>query len=75
MKSSKRARQHPDDVLSFCQTLKRDQYGTSGGWTKSVRTLSKIPDKKSSELVAFLQREPTSLNFIKTKFWFYDLLY
>jgi lycopene cyclase-like protein len=50
--------------------------GTSGGWTKaSTGYTFKNSDKKSSELVAFLQRETdfTKLHK-KTKFWFYDLL-
>lgn len=38
-------------------------------------TLSKIQIKKSSELVAFLQRETNFTKFHqKSKFWFYDLL-
>jgi lycopene cyclase-like protein len=50
--------------------------GTSGGWTKaSTGYTFKNADKKSSELVAFLQRETDFTKFHKkTKFWFYDLL-
>jgi hypothetical protein len=51
--------------------------GTSGGWTKaSTGYTFKNSDKKSSELVAFLQRETNFTKFHKkTKFWFYDLLF
>ena len=50
--------------------------GTSGGWTKaSTGYTFKNSDKKSSELVAFMQRETNFTKFHKrTKFWFYDLL-
>ena len=50
--------------------------GTYGGWTKaSTGYTFKNSDKKSSELVAFLQRETDFTIFHrKTKFWFYDLL-
>lgn len=50
--------------------------GTSGGWTKaSTGYTFKNSDKKSSELVDFLQRETDFRKFHKkTKFWFYDLL-
>lgn len=50
--------------------------GTSGGWTKaSTGYTFKNSDKKSSELVAFLQKETDFTKFNrKTKFWFYDLL-
>lgn len=50
--------------------------GTSGGWTKaSTGYTFKNSDKKSSELVAFLQRETDFTKFNKrTRFWFYDLL-
>jgi lycopene cyclase-like protein len=50
--------------------------GTSGGWTKaSTGYTFKNSDKKSSKLVAFLQRETDFTKFHKkTKFWFYDLL-
>ena len=51
--------------------------GTSGGWTKaSTGYTFKNSDKKSSELVDFLQRETDFTQFHKkTKFWFYDLLF
>jgi hypothetical protein len=50
--------------------------GTSGGWTKaSTGYTFKNSDKKSSELVSFLQTETDFKKFHKrTKFWFYDLL-
>ncbi|MBC5861887.1 lycopene cyclase family protein [Flavobacterium turcicum] len=50
--------------------------GTSGGWTKaSTGYTFKNSDKKSSELVAFLQGENDFTKFHKkTKFWYYDLL-
>ena len=50
--------------------------GTSGGWTKaSTGYTFKNSDKKSTELVAFLQRETDFTKFHKrTKFWLYDLL-
>ena len=50
--------------------------GTSGGWTKaSTGYTFKNSDKKSAELVSFLQRETYFTKFHKkTKFWFYDLL-
>lgn len=50
--------------------------GTSGGWTKaSTGYTFKNSDKKSSQLVSFLQRETDFSKFHKrTKFWFYDLL-
>lgn len=50
--------------------------GTSGGWTKaSTGYTFKNSDKKSSELVAFLQKGTDFTKFHKrTKFWFYDLL-
>ncbi|MBG6060856.1 lycopene beta-cyclase [Flavobacterium sp. CG_9.1] len=50
--------------------------GTSGGWTKaSTGYTFKNSDKKSTELVAFLQRETDFRKFHKrSKFWFYDLL-
>ena len=50
--------------------------GTSGGWTKASTCYTfKNSDKKSSELVAFLQRETNFTKFHqKSKFWFYDLL-
>ena len=50
--------------------------GTAGGWTKaSTGYTFKSSDKKSTELVAFLQKETDFRKFHKmTKFWFYDLL-
>jgi lycopene cyclase-like protein len=50
--------------------------GTSGGWTKaSTGYTFKNSDKKSSQLVSFLQTETDFMKFHKkTKFWFYDLL-
>ncbi|MFV5694110.1 lycopene cyclase family protein [Flavobacterium sp. LB3P122] len=50
--------------------------GTSGGWTKaSTGYTFKNSNKKSTELVSFLQRETDFTKFHKrTKFWFYDLL-
>ena len=50
--------------------------GTAGGWTKaSTGYTFKNSDKKSTELVAFLQKETDFRKFHKmTKFWFYDLL-
>lgn len=50
--------------------------GTAGGWTKaSTGYTFKNADKKSSQLVAFLQQETDFKKFHrKTKFWFYDLL-
>jgi lycopene beta-cyclase len=50
--------------------------GTSGGWTKaSTGYTFKNSDKKSSELVSFLQTETDFTKFYKkSKFWFYDLL-
>jgi lycopene beta-cyclase len=52
------------------------QIGTAGGWTKaSTGYTFKNSDKKSTELVAFLQFETDFRKFHKkTKFWFYDLL-
>jgi lycopene beta-cyclase len=50
--------------------------GTSGGWTKaSTGYTFKNSDKKSTELVSFLQTETDFKKFHKrTKFWLYDLL-
>lgn len=58
--------------------------GTSGGWTKaSTGYTFKNSDKKSSELVSFLQKDSSPeasgsfkmKNFHrKSRFWFYDLL-
>jgi lycopene beta-cyclase len=50
--------------------------GTAGGWTKaSTGYTFKNSDKKSTQLIAFLQKEHDLRSFHKkTKFWFYDLL-
>lgn len=50
--------------------------GTAGGWTKaSTGYTFKNSDKKSTQLVAFLQQGKDLKQFhTKTKFWFYDLL-
>ncbi|MFD2942174.1 lycopene cyclase family protein [Flavobacterium notoginsengisoli] len=54
--------------------------GTAGGWTKaSTGYTFKNSDKRSSELIEFLQSETlTSLNMTKfhkkNRFWFYDAL-
>ncbi|MGM8360968.1 lycopene cyclase family protein [Flavobacterium sp. ARAG 55.4] len=50
--------------------------GTAGGWTKaSTGYTFKNSDKKSSQLITFLQQETDFRKFHrKTKFWFYDLL-
>lgn len=57
--------------------------GTAGGWTKaSTGYTFKKSDKKSTQLVAFLQTQNTknstpikmSSFYKKDKFWFYDLL-
>jgi len=50
--------------------------GTAGGWTKaSTGYTFKNSDKKSSQLIAFLQQETDFRKFHrKNKFWFYDLL-
>ncbi|MDI1256926.1 MAG: lycopene cyclase family protein [Flavobacterium sp.] len=50
--------------------------GTSGGWTKaSTGYTFRNSDKKSSQLIEFLQTESDFSKFHKkTKFWFYDLL-
>ncbi|KAF2339213.1 lycopene cyclase family protein [Flavobacterium tistrianum] len=54
--------------------------GTAGGWTKaSTGYTFKSSDKKSSDLVEFIQNDAsTSLNMAlfhkKNRFWFYDLL-
>ncbi|TDX13400.1 lycopene beta-cyclase [Flavobacterium sp. S87F.05.LMB.W.Kidney.N] len=55
--------------------------GTAGGWTKaSTGYTFKNSDKKSGELVKFLQNEtpdtPLTMKsfYKKNKFWFYDLL-
>jgi lycopene beta-cyclase len=50
--------------------------GTAGGWTKaSTGYTFKNSDKKSTELVSFLETQTDFRKFHKkTKFWFYDLL-
>jgi lycopene beta-cyclase len=50
--------------------------GTAGGWTKaSTGYTFKNSDKKSTQLINFLQKETDLSIFHKrTKFWFYDLL-
>ncbi|MCV9927921.1 lycopene cyclase family protein [Flavobacterium sp. LS1R49] len=56
--------------------------GTAGGWTKaSTGYTFKKTDKKSTQLIAFLQRDNNSSTPIemksfhkKSRFWFYDLL-
>ncbi|WP_426483490.1 lycopene cyclase family protein [Flavobacterium sp. 2] len=51
--------------------------GTAGGWTKaSTGYTFKNSDKKSSQLVEFLQNESLKMKDFhkKSRFWFYDLL-
>jgi lycopene beta-cyclase len=49
--------------------------GTAGGWTKASTGYTFKNDKKSTQLVAFLQEEKDLRQFhTKTKFWLYDLL-
>jgi lycopene beta-cyclase len=50
--------------------------GTAGGWTKaSTGYTFRNSDKKSSELVSFLETQTDFRKFHKkTKFWWYDLL-
>jgi lycopene beta-cyclase len=50
--------------------------GTAGGWTKaSTGYTFKNSDKKSTQLIDFLQTEHDLTKFHKkNKFWFYDLL-
>jgi lycopene beta-cyclase len=50
--------------------------GTAGGWTKaSTGYTFKNSNKKSTEIVSFLQTKNDFSTFHKTtKFWFYDLL-
>jgi lycopene beta-cyclase len=50
--------------------------GTAGGWTKASTGFTfKNSDKKSTELVSFLETQTDFKKFYKkTKFWFYDLL-
>ena len=50
--------------------------GTAGGWTKASTGFTfKNADKKSSELVSFMETRTDGRMFhSKTKFWWYDLL-
>lgn len=50
--------------------------GTAGGWTKASTGFTfKNADKKSSELVSFMETHTDGRKFhSKTKFWWYDLL-
>lgn len=51
--------------------------GTAGGWTKASTGFTfRNSDKKSSELVEFLQKENFKMSSFhkKSRFWFYDLL-
>jgi len=51
--------------------------GTAGGWTKASTGFTfRNSDKKSSELVVFLQNENFKMTSFhkKSRFWFYDLL-
>jgi len=51
--------------------------GTAGGWTKASTGFTfRNSDKKSSELVEFLQKENFKMTSFhkKSRFWFYDLL-
>lgn len=50
--------------------------GTAGGWTKASTGFTfKNTDKKSSELISFLETQTDFRKFHKkTKFWWYDLL-
>ena len=50
--------------------------GTAGGWTKASTGFTfKNADKKSTELVSFLENQTDFRKFHKkTKFWWYDLL-
>lgn len=51
--------------------------GTAGGWTKaSTGYTFKNSDKKSSDLVRFIQNEEVKMKGFhqKNRFWFYDLL-
>lgn len=51
--------------------------GTAGGWTKASTGFTfRNSDKKSSELVEFLQNENFKMTSFhkKSRFWFYDLL-
>jgi hypothetical protein len=51
--------------------------GTSGGWTKASTGFTFWhTDKKSTQLITFLQTETNFKKFHKkTKFWYYDLLF
>ncbi len=57
-------------------TKKVVNIGTAGGWTKASTGFTfKNADKKSSELITFLETKTDFRTFHKkTKFWFYDLL-
>ena len=57
-------------------TVRLINIGSAGGWTKgSTGYTFKNSDKKSSELVRFLETESDFRKFHKiSKFWFYDLL-
>ena len=57
-------------------TKKVVNIGTAGGWTKASTGFTfKNTDKKSSELITFLETKTDFRKFhSKTKFWFYDLL-
>lgn len=50
--------------------------GTAGGWTKASTGFTfKNSDKKSTQLVSFLETETNLIQFHKkNKFWYYDLL-
>lgn len=58
-------------------TIRYLNIGTSGGWTKaSTGYTFRNSDKKSTELVAFLETETDFRKFHKIdKFWFYDLIF
>lgn len=57
-------------------TVRLLNIGSAGGWTKaSTGYTFKNADKKSTQLVRFLQTQSDFRKFHKiTKFWFYDLL-
>lgn len=57
-------------------TQKVINIGTAGGWSKASTGFTFMSsDKKSTDLVAFLQKETDFRKFHKkSKFWFYDLL-
>lgn len=51
--------------------------GTAGGWTKASTGFTfRNSDKKTSELVEFLQKDTFKMSsfYQKSRFWFYDLL-